>query len=102
MVIRKIGVMSLAKLMAVMYAGIGLVLGVLYALFAVVGGGAMMAMGGEEGAALGGGMMMGMGLAAVVIAPILYGFFGFIGGLISAFFFNLAAKYTGGLELEVQ
>jgi hypothetical protein len=102
MVIRKIGVMSLAKLMAVMYAGIGLVLGVLYALFAVIGGGAMMAMGGEEGAALGGGMMMGMGLAAVVIAPILYGIGGFIAGLISAFFFNLAAKYTGGLELEVQ
>jgi hypothetical protein len=102
MVIRKIGVMSLGKLMAVMYAGIGLLLGGLYALFAVVGGGAMMAMGGEENAALGGGMVIGMGLAAVVIAPIVYGIFGFIGGVISAFFFNLAAKYAGGLELEVQ
>jgi hypothetical protein len=102
MVIRKIGVMSLGKLMAVMYAGIGLLLGGLYALFAVVGGGAMMAMGGEENAALGGGMVIGMGLAAVVVAPIVYGIFGFIGGVISAFFFNLAAKYAGGLELEVQ
>lgn len=102
MVIRKIGVLSLGKLMAVMYAGIGLLFGVLYALFAVVGGGAMMAMGGEENAALGGGMMMGMGLAAVFLLPILYGVFGFIGGIISALFFNLAAKYTGGLELEVQ
>jgi hypothetical protein len=102
MVIRKIGVMSLGKLMAVMYAGIGLLLGGLYALFAVVGGGAMMAMGGEENAALGGGMVIGMGLAAVVVAPIAYGIFGFIGGVISAFFFNLAAKYAGGLELEVQ
>jgi hypothetical protein len=62
----------------------------------------MMAMGGEENAALGGGMVMGMGLAAVVLLPILYGVFGFIGGVISAFFFNLAAKYVGGLELEVQ
>lgn len=102
MVIRKIGVLSLGKLMAVMYAGIGLLFGVLYALFAVVGGGAMMAMGGEENAALGGGMMMGMGLAAVIVLPILYGVLGFIGGIISAFFFNLAAKYAGGLELEVQ
>jgi len=102
MVIRKIGVLSLGKVMALMYAGIGLVIGVLYALFAVVGGGAMMAMGGEEGAALGGGMMMGMGLAAVIVLPILYGILGFIGGIISAFFFNLAAKYAGGLELEVQ
>ena len=102
MVIRKIGVMSLGKLMAVMYAGIGLLIGGLYALFAIVGGGAMMAMGGEENAALGGGMVIGMGLAAVVVAPIFYGIVGFIGGVISAFFFNLAAKYAGGLELEVQ
>lgn len=102
MVIRKVGVLSLGKLMAVMYAGIGLVLGGLYALFAVLGGGAMMAMGGESDSALGGGMMIGMGLAAIVIAPIFYGVLGFIGGIISAFFFNLAAKYTGGLDLEVQ
>jgi hypothetical protein len=101
MVIRKVGVLSLGKLMGVMYAGIGLLLGLLYALIAVVGGGAMLAMGGEEGA-FGGGMMMGVGLAAVVVAPIAYGLIGFIGGLISAWFFNLAAKYTGGLELDVQ
>jgi hypothetical protein len=102
MVIRKIGVLSLGKLMAVMYAGIGVLIGGLYALFAVVGGGAMMAMGGEENAAFGGGMVMGLGLAAVIGLPIIYGVFGFIGGVISAFFFNLAAKYVGGLELEVQ
>lgn len=102
MVIRKVGVLSLGKLMAVMYAGIGLVIGGLYALFAVLGGGAMMAMGGESESAPGGGMMIVMGLAAIVIAPIFYGVLGFIGGVISAFFFNLAAKYTGGLDLEVQ
>lgn len=102
MVIRRIGVLSLGKVMALMYAGIGLVFGVLYALFALVGGGAMMAMGDGGEGALGGGMMMGMGLAAVIVLPILYGVFGFIGGIISAFFFNLAAKYAGGLELEVQ
>lgn len=101
MVINRIGVMSLAKLMGVMYAGIGLVFGALYALFAVLGGGAMMAMGGGDGA-MGGGMMMGMGLAAIIIAPIFYGLAGFIGGAISAFFFNLAAKYAGGLEIETQ
>ena len=100
MVIRQIGVVSLAKLMAVMYAGIGLLIGVLYALFLLVGGGVMLASG-HEGSGIGGGMMMGMGLVAIVAAPIFYGILGFIGGLISAFFFNLAAKYAGGLELEV-
>ena len=102
MVIRKIGVLSLGKLMAVMYAGIGLLLGGIYALFAVLGGGAMLAMGGTEESAMGGGMMMGLGIAAVVVFPILYGILGFIAGIISAFFFTLAAKYAGGLELEVQ
>ena len=101
MVIRRVGVLSMGKLMGVMYALIGLLLGALYALFAVVGGGAMLAMGSEDGA-LGGGLMMGMGLAAVVIAPIAYGILGFIGGIISAFFYNLAAKYAGGIELDLQ
>jgi hypothetical protein len=99
MVITKVGVMSLGKLMGLLYAAIGIVFGLLYALFAVVGGGAMMAMGGGDGA-MGGGMMMGMGIAAVIILPIFYGVLGFIGGLITALLFNLAAKYTGGLEIE--
>ena len=99
MVITKVGVVSLGKLLGIMYAAIGALFGVLYALFAIVGGGAMMAMGGNEGA-MGGGMMMGMGVAAVVVLPVVYGLLGFIGGLITALFFNLAAKYAGGLEIE--
>jgi hypothetical protein len=101
MVITKVGVLSLGKLLGIMYAAIGALFGVIYALFAVVGGGAMMAMGGNEGA-MGGGMMMGLGVAAVVVLPIVYGILGFIGGLITALFFNLAAKYAGGLEIETR
>ncbi len=101
MVITKVGVLSLGKLLGIMYAAIGVVFGVIYALVAVVGGGAMMAMGGNEGA-MGGGMMMGMGVAAVVLMPIFYGILGFIGGLVTALFFNIAAKYAGGLEIEVR
>ncbi|MDY0021491.1 hypothetical protein [Arenimonas caeni] len=97
--IRKIGVLSLGKLMAIMYALIGALFGLLYALFALIGGGAMMAAGSGD-AALGGGMMMGLGVAAVIVLPILYGILGFIGGLISALFFNLAARFAGGLEIE--
>jgi hypothetical protein len=40
------------------------------------------------------------GLGAVICLPILYGVFGFIGGIISAFFINLALKIAGGLEME--
>jgi hypothetical protein len=101
MVIKRIGVISCAKVMAVLYAGIGLVIGGLYALFALIGGGAMMASGASEGA-VGGGVMMGLGLAMVVIAPIVYGLLGFLGGLLTAWLYNLAAGFAGGIEIEVQ
>ena len=102
MVITKMGVLSLGKLMGLMYAGIGLLFGVLYALFAIVGGGAMLAMGGGSEGALGGGMMIGLGIGAVIVLPIFYGLLGFIIGLLSALFFNVAAKYAGGLEIETR
>lgn len=101
MVIRRVGVLSLAKLMGVLYAGIGLVFGILFALFSLLGGGAMMASGAEGGAG-GAGMMMGMGIGAAIIFPIFYGLFGFIGGLITGWLFNLAAGFVGGLEIETQ
>ncbi|KFN49640.1 hypothetical protein [Arenimonas composti] len=100
MVIKRIGVISCAKVMGVLYAGIGLLIGLLYALFALVGGGAMMASGASE-AAFGGGVMMGIGVAMVVIAPIVYGLMGFLAGLLTAWLYNLAAGFAGGIEIEV-
>jgi hypothetical protein len=101
MVITRVGVVSLGKLMGLMYAAIGLLFGVLYGLFAVLGGGAVMSTGTSDGV-LGGGVLMGLGVAAVFIMPVLYGLLGFLIGLVSALFFNIAAKYAGGLELEVR
>ena len=101
MVIRRIGALSLAKLMGILYAGLGLCFGLLFALFSVLGGGAMLASGAEGGGA-GGGMMMGMGFGAAIIFPIFYGLLGFIGGLITGWLFNLAAGFVGGLEIETQ
>jgi len=101
MVIRRIGVMSLAKIMGVLYAGIGLVIGVCFALFSLLGGGAAM-MGGQDGGAAAGGLMMGMGLGMAIAAPIFYGVLGFIGGLLTGWLFNLAAGFVGGLEVETQ
>ena len=101
MVIKRLGALSMAKLMGLLYAGIGLLFGGIFALFSLLGGGAMMASG-SEGSGMGMGLMAGMGLAAVLVLPILYGCLGFIAGLISAFLFNLAAKFTGGLEIDIQ
>jgi hypothetical protein len=47
-----------------------------------------------------GGMLFGVG--AIVILPICYGVMGFIFTLIGAAIFNVAARITGGVEVEVQ
>ena len=100
MVIRRVGVLSAAKLLGVLYAALGLLIGVLFALFSMVGGGAMLAGGGD--AAAGGGMMMGMGIGFLIFAPIFYGLLGFIGGALSAWLYNLAAGWIGGIEIDLQ
>jgi hypothetical protein len=42
------------------------------------------------------------GLVFAILIPVLYAVVGFIGGLISAAIYNLVAKWTGGLEFQVQ
>ncbi|MFT3806786.1 hypothetical protein [Arenimonas sp.] len=102
MIVKRVGALSLGKLMGLMYGGIGLLVGAIFGLVSMVGGMAgLAAQEGAEGAA-GAGFMAGLGLAAVVIFPIMYGLMGFIGGLLSAVFYNLAARFVGGVELDVE
>jgi ABC-type antimicrobial peptide transport system permease subunit len=44
--------------------------------------------------------VLGMGVGAIIFMPIAYGIFGFIGGVIYAFIYNLLAGMTGGLQME--
>lgn len=98
MVIRRINAISAAKVQGVLGAFIGLLIGACISLVMLAFGG-MAAAASDEGAAAG---MMGMlfGVGSIVILPIFYGVVGFIGGLIWAALYNLAAKWTGGLEIE--
>jgi len=94
MVITKVGVLSVAKIGAVLYAGIGLLIGTLLSLISMIGIGAM----GDNA----GFLAPLFGMAAIVVAPICYGILGFIVTLISAAIFNVAAGITGGVEIEVK
>lgn len=38
----------------------------------------------------------------IIFLPIIYAVMGFIGGVITAFIYNLAAKWTGGVEFTTQ
>lgn len=48
------------------------------------------------------GLIAFLGLASVVIYPILYGVFGFIVGAISAIIYNAAAHWVGGIEIDLR
>jgi hypothetical protein len=63
----------------------GLLLGLLMASFMSL----------SPGAAMFGGLM-------IVVLPIMYGIFGFIGGAISAVLYNLVADRFGGLEIDLK
>jgi len=44
--------------------------------------------------------MFGIGFA--IAAPIIYGLIGFVGGTVSAAIYNVAAKWMGGIAVEVE
>ena len=91
--LKRIGVMSMAKLEAVIMAAVGLLMGLFVAFFGALG--AMMP--GSEAGFLG----MGLGLFAVIALPIAYAIFGFIGGAIGAAVYNVFAGLIGGVRLEL-
>ena len=80
MVITKVNALSVAKVAAVLYAGMGLLIGALFSLIGMIGVGA--ALSGQEGA---GFLSMLFGVGAIIVMPICYGIIGFIVSFISAF-----------------
>jgi hypothetical protein len=42
------------------------------------------------------------GLGAIIILPIFYGLLGFLLGLLTAWIYNLIARFTGGLKIEIE
>lgn len=101
MIIKRIGVLSAAKIGGVICAALGLIIGVMFFLvYSVLGAAIGMGSGHDSGAIA--GMMGGFGVISVIAFPIMYGIAGFIGGLIQAFIYNLAAGFIGGLRVETE
>lgn len=97
MVVRRIGVLSLAKIMGAIYAGFGLIAGAIFALFSIFGAAIGAAAAGSSEPLV--GVLFGVG--AVIFMPLFYGLMGFVGGIFSAALYNLVAGSLGGLELEL-
>jgi hypothetical protein len=101
MVVKRLGVFSVAKIYSVVMAGVGLVVGIPLGLIMIIFGAAIMSSSGRDAAA-GGGVGIGIGIFYMIGLPIFYGVFGFIIGAIGALIYNLAAGVLGGIEMELE
>ena len=99
--IKRMGVFSCAKIYSITLAAMGLIIGVIYGLIFMVVGGAMMAGGGRDSGMAGGSSIV-IGLVMMIAIPVFYGIIGFIGGIVGALVYNVAAGVVGGLELEIE
>lgn len=97
MIIKGVGVMSVARITAAIYGIFGLIAGVLFSLAAIAGFGLS-----EDVSSSVSWMGPLFGLGAIVAMPILYFVFGFLGGAIGGWVFNNAAAAMGGLEIVVE
>src|SRR5262245_25474230 len=94
-VVKRVRVLSVGKVMGVLYALVGLLVGAPFSLIAVAGSVFSAASGQNDlVAAL-------FGVGAVLFFPVLYGVFGFIGGIIMVALYNLVSSIIGGIEVEL-
>lgn len=100
--IRKLGVLSVAKIQASIMFVISLLISIPYGLiliiYGLIGGSAI---GSNAGLAVGAGGIV-IGLLIMIGLPIMYCILGFIGGAIGALLYNLFSAWVGGIEIEVE
>ena len=94
-VIQSVKVLSVAKIMGAVYGAIGLLF-LPFILLMGVAGSLAPRQGGQGNLALIFSLFFGL------FAPIIYGAIGFVTGALSAFLYNLFAKWVGGIEVQVQ
>jgi hypothetical protein len=91
--VKRIGVLQTAKITAVMYFLISLVFLIPFGLIMMIAGSAQGGPGIAE--AFFGGIFL-------IFMPIVYAVMGFVFVAIGCLFYNLVAKYVGGIEIELE
>ena len=94
MIVKSLGLFSLAKIMGIIYAFLGFIAGLFFSFFVLMGAflGSVL----EDSPEPLVGIVFGVG--SVVLFPILYG----VLGIVIAGIYNLTAKWVGGLEIELE
>ena len=95
MVIKRVGVWSVARVYGALLGGMGLLIGLVVAALSAVG--MTLAEGDEPGM-----VAAAMGVGAVVILPIFYGVLGICTGAIGGALYNVVAGVVGGVSIDVE
>jgi uncharacterized membrane protein len=100
-VLKRIGPGSALKVGLVGYALLGLIVGVLVTLLALVRGPIACPFGSPHSAFCIGVVRHFHGGLALILCPIVYGIIGGICALIGSLIYNLVAGWVGGLEVDI-
>jgi hypothetical protein len=91
-VINSVGVLSVAKIIGLIYGCLGLMFVPLFLLIGLAG-----SIVGQQRTPFAGTL----GVVFALFMPLLYGLMGFVMGAIGALLYNLFAKWVGGIELKM-
>lgn len=91
MKLKHVGVISCGKVFGVLHGGLCLIFCAIFSLIAF--------MGTAFGSDFTGGAF-GTWVGVIVMLPLFYGILGFIGGIITAWLYNIVTGWTGGIEME--
>jgi hypothetical protein len=97
MVLKRIGVLSAAKIVGAVYGVFGVLGGLFFMSLSFLGAGIAAA---NEDTPAFVGMLFGGG--AIIIFPVFYACMGFVVGALSAALYNLFSGLVGGIEVELQ
>jgi hypothetical protein len=92
-IVKSVGVLSVAKIMGLLYACMGLLFVPFFLLFGMLG--TLVTPDRNPFAGV-------FGVVMAIFMPVLYGIFGFIAGAIGSLLYNLLAKLLGGFQLELE
>jgi hypothetical protein len=91
-IVKSVGVLSIAKIMGLIYGCLGLILTPVFLLLGLLG-----SIVGQQKTPFAGIF----GIVFAILMPVIYGLMGFISGAIGGLLYNLFAKLVGGFELEL-
>jgi len=92
-ILKRVGVLSVAKIMGLTYGCIALIFAPFFLVFGLLG----TFSGSDKNPFVG---IIGVGFA--ILMPIIYGVLGFVFGALGALLYNLFARLVGGFELELE